>query len=150
MKQKIKLLFVLLFAGILGANAQQTQDGSQGRPRRTVEERVDLVMEKVTSSLQLTATQKTDAAATFTEYFKANEKLMQGLEPGTRPDRDAMMKNIDARDVKLKTIFTTEQFTKFKSEIEPSMRRGGGGQRPSGDKPSEKAVDKTTDKPADK
>ena len=89
-----------------------------------------MVMDKVNSELQLTATQQPAAEATFTEYFKANAKLMEGLEPGTRPDRAEMMKLMDARDAKLKGIFTEEQFKKFKDEIEPSMRRGGGAPKP--------------------
>ena len=146
MKQKITLLLVLIITGILGSQAQQ-QDQAQPRPRRTVEERVKMVMDKVIPDLQLTTQQQTDVTATFSDYFKANEKLMQGLEPGTRPDRDAMMKNMDARDAKLKVNLTEAQYKKFKDEIEPSMRRPGG-QRPAGDKPvgDKQPAPKATDK----
>ena len=136
MKQKIMLMLLVVFTGILGTRAQ-VQDQSQPRPRRTVEERVKMVMAKLTLELQLNATQQPAAEATFTEYFKATSKLMEGLEPGTRPDRAEMMILSEARDVKLKTTLTEVQFKKFKDEIEPTMRRGGGGQRP-----AEKAPEK--------
>ena len=136
MKQKIKLLLLFVFAGIIGSQAI-AQDQTSIRPRRTVEERVKIVMDKLTTELQLTATQQPDVQATFTDFYKANEKLMAGMEPGTRPDRSEMMKLMEARDAKLKTNLTEAQYKKFKDEVEPSMRRGGGGQRPPGDKPAD-------------
>jgi len=59
---------------------------------------------------------------------------------GGQPDREKMMseskKLADERDVKLKAIFTADQFKKWKDEIEPSLRPqrggGGGGNRPPG------------------
>ena len=49
-------------------------------------------------------------------------------------DRDAMMAKrkelSDARDEKLKKIFTADQFKKFKEEVEATLRpqrQGGGG-----------------------
>ena len=121
MKNKLKLLMLLMFAGILSLHAQQ-----QGFQRRTVDERVKSTMERITDSLKLSEAQQKDAAVTFTEYFKSMEKLREGMEPGVRPDKSDFEKIIATRDEKLKTIFTVEQFKQFKEVLEPSMRKPRG------------------------
>ena len=141
MKQKITMLVALVLMGALSLQAQQ-QDQGQPRPRRSVEERVKLIMDKLNTDLQLNATQQTSVSGTFTDYFKTNEKLMQGMEPNTRPDRSELMKNLEARDAKLKGVLSESQYKKFKDEIEPTMRRQRG-PRPDGDKPG---GDKSKDK----
>jgi 5'-deoxynucleotidase YfbR-like HD superfamily hydrolase len=131
MKNKLKLLMLFMFAGILSLQAQQ-----QGFQRRTVEERVKSTLEKISDSLKLSAAQQKDATTTFTEYYKSMEKLREGMEPGVRPDKADFEKIIAARDEKLKTIFTPEQFKQFKEVLEPSMRRprGDRGQGSNGDR----------------
>jgi len=121
MKNKLKLLMLLMFAGILGLQAQQ-----QGFQRRTVEERVKSTMEKISDSLKLSSAQQGDAANTFTEYYKAMEKLREGMAPGTRPERADFEKITSERDAKLKIIFTEVQYKQFKDVLEPSMRRPRG------------------------
>ena len=79
MKNKFTLLVVLLFAGILSTQAQGQ--------RRTIEERVQMTVSRVTDSLSLSAAQKTDAQNTFTEYYTSMDKLREGLEPGKRPEK---------------------------------------------------------------
>ena len=121
MKNKIGLLLVLLFAGIFSLQAQQ-----QGFQRRTIEERVKMIMDRISDSLQLSAPQQTDAAQTFTEFYKAMEKLREGMAPGTRPERSDFEKIMTDRDAKLKAIFTEQQYKKYKEELEPAMRRPRG------------------------
>lgn len=41
---------------------------------------------------------------------------------GERPDRSVFEKMTADRDEKLKAIFTAEQFTKFKNELEATLR----------------------------
>lgn len=41
---------------------------------------------------------------------------------GNRPDRSEFQKLTDGRDAKLKDIFTPDQYTKFKNEVEESLR----------------------------
>ena len=127
MKSKITLLVVLLFAGILSTQAQQGQGGQ----RRTAEERTKSTIDRLNDSLKLSAAQKTDIDAVYLEFYKGQDKLREGLEPGARPDRAEMDKVTEARDAKLKIILKGEQFTKLK-EMEAAMRNRGGGQRPPG------------------
>ena len=128
MKSKILLFAMLMFAGVFSSQAQQ---GQGGQPRRTAEERAKLNVERISDSLKLSAAQKTDLEPVYLEYFKAQDKLREGLAPGTRPERTDMEKLAEARDAKLKIILKEEQFTKLK-ELEAAMRNRGGQQRPPG------------------
>ena len=114
-----------MFAGILSTQAQQGQ-------RRTPEERTKMSVDRAFDSLKLSAVQKTDIEPVYFEYYKAMDKLREGLAPGTRPERADMDKLTEARDAKLKIILKEDQFAKLK-EMEAAMRnRGGNGQRPPG------------------
>ncbi len=125
---KIKLTFVMLFlfAGIVSIQAQQ-----QGFQNRTVEERVKFTMARLSDSLQLSETAKGSVDSAFTDYYKAMDKLREGLAPGTRPAREDMQKIAADRDAKLKLVMTEEQFKKFKDNEEKMrqqrMQRQGGG-----------------------
>ena len=43
-------------------------------------------------------------------------------DSGNRPDRSAFEKLMEDRDAKLKGIFTDDQYTKFKNEVEQTLR----------------------------
>jgi DUF4097 and DUF4098 domain-containing protein YvlB len=128
MKTKIVLIAVMLFVGSMAANAQG------GFPRRTVEERVKAVDEKI-AVFNLEKSKKDQADTVFTQYFKAadakREEMMNGGSPDREKMRSEMQKLSGDRDDKLKSIFTEDQFKKWKDEIEPSLRpqrpNGGGG-----------------------
>ncbi|MEP6616737.1 MAG: hypothetical protein ABJA57_09175 [Ginsengibacter sp.] len=126
MKNKIWLVLVFMLAGILSLQAQQ-----QGFQKRTIEERVTSTMDKISDSLQLSTPQKTDAANTFSDYYKAMDKMREGMAPGTRPERSDFEKMITERDAKLKIIFTEAQYKKYKEQLEPAMRHSRG-DRPQG------------------
>ncbi len=127
MKLKHALLAVVLMSAALFAQAQP------GGQRRTVEERVKMVHEKIDSAFKLDADKLAKVDAAFTKYYKDQDKLREEMmSGGERPDFQAMREKMqpltDARDKELKTILTDEQFKKWKEEIEPAMmpRRGGG------------------------
>jgi len=131
MKKTIFLLLAIAVTGVYTVNAQG--GGGGGFQRRTVEERVKMVMDKI-ADFKLEKAKADDADSAFTTYYRAQEKMMQDMRAGGgQPDRDKMRESMQKlageRDDKLKTIFTADQFKKWKDEIEPSMRpqRGGGG-----------------------
>ena len=96
---------------------------AQGMQRRTVPERVKDAMDKITPALNLNATQQAQTDSAFTDYYNAQMKMFQDARSsGERPDRSQFQKLTDDRDAKLKTIFTDEQYTKFKNEVEESLR----------------------------
>ena len=125
------LFLAVLFAGNAIIHAQP----GGGFQRKTVEERVAIAHSKIDSAFKLDAAKLVQVDAEFTTFYKAQEAKRQELmSGGGMPDRETMMaefkKLSDARDEKLKTIFTEEQFKKWKDEIEPMLRpqrpQGGG------------------------
>ena len=128
-KSKIGLLIVLMMSAAMMVNAQ-------GGGRRTVEDRVKSVHEKLDSAFKLEADKQAKVDTVFVNYYRQQDKIREEMRSGgDRPDfqamREKMQPAIDARDKELKTLLTEEQFKKWKDEIEPSMmqRRGGGGGR---------------------
>ena len=84
--------------------------------------------------LNLDAEAKAKTEIIISEFNTASQKAMTELrESGA--DRETMMAKrkefTDARDAKLKAIFTEAQMKQWKDEIEPSLRpqrpAGGGG-----------------------
>ena len=115
----MKLKFKLLIAFILLATAGVYAQGFQ---RQTVPERVKTTMEKL-QPLQLNQTQIQQTDSVFTNFYTSQNKMREDARAsGTRPDRSVFEKMSSDRDEKLKTIFTADQFTKFKNEIEATLR----------------------------
>ncbi len=128
MKNKFLIVACLLFCVTL-VNAQG--GGGGGFQRRTVEERVKTIHEKMDSAFKPGAKKLTDIDSLFSTYYKAQDKLREEMmSGGERPDpqmmREKMQPFVTERDDKLKKVLTEEQFKKWKDEIEPSMRRPGG------------------------
>ena len=116
MKSKISMLVALLFAVTMGVNAQ-------GMQRRTVEERVKSVMDKLTDSLTLDQSQQDKTSAVFKDYYTAQDKMREDARAsGNRPDRSEFEKMMNDRDEKLKAIFTDDQYKKYKDHVEASLR----------------------------
>jgi hypothetical protein len=115
MKTKIGLLLSFILMATISSFAQAPQ-------RRTVEERVKSVMEKLSAlNLDQSQTQKTDSV--FMEYYKAQDKMREEARAsGERPDRSVFEKMTNDRNEKLKAIFTADQFTKYKNEVEATLR----------------------------
>lgn len=125
MKLKFGFFLTLMIAGAFVANAQ-------GGFRRTVEERVKSVHEKMDSAFKLDSEKQAKVDSVFTNYYKQQDKTREEMRSGgERPNfqvmREKMQPAIEARDKELKTLLTDEQFKKWKEEIEPAMmsRRGG-------------------------
>ena len=118
----------MAIAAMFSITAVNAQGG--GGPRMTPEERIKFTIEKM-APLNLDAATKVKSDAIITDYINESQKAMDELR-ASGADRDAMMARrkefADARDVKLKAIFTEAQFKQWKDEIEPSLRP----QRPAG------------------
>jgi periplasmic protein CpxP/Spy len=127
MKRQIAAVLITALFSIGTASAQ----GGGGGPRKTVPERVKEVMEKLVD-FKLDKAKSDQADSIFTGFYTSQQKMMEEMRAGgAMPDREVMKANrqklVDERDVKLKTVFTEDQFKKWKEEIEPSMRQGRGG-----------------------
>ncbi len=130
---KTKIILVISFF-ILGAIAANAQGGFQ---RRTVEERLQIVNQKLDSAFKLDKAKLTDADSAFANYYRAADKLRDymmsgGGQPDFQAMREKMQPLMDERDKKLQTILTADQFKTWKEAIESSMRphrQGSGGNR---------------------
>ncbi len=120
MKKQFLLLAAVFFMGFSAANAQ-----GGGMQRQTPEERTKATMEKL-APLQLNADQTTKTTAVFSDSYTAQQKAMEDMRASGSFDREAFMAKRkewdEARDLKLKAIFTAEQFKKWQDEVEPSLR----------------------------
>lgn len=129
MKTKISMLVALLFGLTVGVNAQ-------GMQRRTVEERVKSAMDKMVAPLTLDQAEQDKTSAVFTDFYTAQDKMREDARAsGNRPDRSVYEKMMNDRDDKLKTIFTDDQYKKYKDQVEATLRpqrQQGGGMQSSG------------------
>jgi hypothetical protein len=129
MKKQIVLVAI---AAILGVTAASAQPG--GFQRRTVEERVAGVHQKLDSAFKLDAAKMTQVDTVFTNYYKTVDKAREDMMASGSTDRDAMrakMQDMAAdRDSKLKQIFTEDQMKTWKDSIEPSLRPQRGNRPP--------------------
>ena len=131
MKTKVLLATSFFLFGVLAVNAQG------GFQRRTVEERVQIVQQKLDSAFKLDKTKLGDADSAFATYYRATDKIRdEMMSGGGQPDfqafREKMQPFMDERDKKLQGILTADQYKAWKEQIEPSLRprrQGGGGNR---------------------
>lgn len=116
MKRKITTLFAFILIATTGIYAQ-------GMQPRSVPERVKATMDKITPALNLNASQQTSTETVFTDFYTAQMKMFQDARSsGEMPDRSQFQKLADDRDAKLKNIFTADQYTKYKDEVEATLR----------------------------
>ena len=115
---------ILLFAAavVFSITSLMAQGGMQ---RQTPEERTKAAIEKM-APLNLDADTKAKTEIILTDFFTAQQKAMQEMRASGNPDREAFMAKrkelAEARDAKLKLIFTQEQMKKWVDEIEPGLR----------------------------
>ena len=128
-----KQILVAAVAALFSVTAVNAQGGGQ---RRTPEERVKIVHEKMDSAFKLEAAKQKQVDDIFLAFYQDSDKKMEEMRAGGGQfDRDAWnaarTKMTDDRDAKLKGILTEAQLKTWKEQIEPSMRpqrgnRGGG------------------------
>lgn len=122
MKKTIFILVALLFAGSATLMAQ-----GGGFPRRTIEERVQIIHAKMDSAFKPEPAKLTQVDSLFANYYRSTDKVREEMTGGGgQPDFQAMREKMqpltEARDEKLKPIIGDENFKTWKEVIEPSMR----------------------------
>ncbi len=124
-----KQLLLITFATLTSITAVNAQGG--GGQRQTPEERTKATIEKM-ASLNLDAATKVKTEVIIADFNNAQQQMMDDMRASGSFDRETMMEKrkelSDARDGKLKLIFTEAQMKQWKDEIEASMRP----QRPAG------------------
>jgi periplasmic protein CpxP/Spy len=125
--KKMLLIAPLFLAIAISASAQG------GFQRRTIEERVQMVHQKIDSAFKLDKAKLADVDSVFANYYRAGDKLREEMMAGGgQPDFQAMREKMqpltEERDKKLQGLLTEDQYKIWKDAIEPSMRpqrRGG-------------------------
>jgi len=128
-----KQLVLMAFAAIFSLTGVYAQGGGGGGQRMSPEDRIKFIIEKM-APLKLDDATKAKADVIIADFVNTQQKANDEIR-ANGGDRDAMMAKrkelSDARDVKLKAIFTEAQMKQWKDEIEPSLRpqrpAGGGG-----------------------
>jgi len=124
-------MVVAVTISITSVNAQ----GGGNFQRRTPEERLKIVHDKLDSAFKLDAATMTKADDVFLTFYKDSDKKMDEIRSagGAREEMmAARQKLMEERDAKLKGVLTEAQMKIWKDQIEPAMRpqrpAGGGGQ----------------------
>jgi hypothetical protein len=126
-----KQLFLMVFAAAVSITSVNAQGGGNFQ-RRTPEERLKVVHDKLDSAFKLEAAVMTKVDEIFLTFYKDSDKKMEEIRSGGG-GREEMMaarqKLVEERDQKLKGVLSETQMKTWKDEIEPSMRpqRPGGG-----------------------
>ena len=116
MKGRITMLTVciLLVAGSIHAQKMQ---------RRAPSEEVKITMAQITAPLKLDASQIIRTDSVFADFYRDQNKIFEEARlAGMQPGRASFQKILDERDAKLKLIFTPDQYTFFKNEVEDKLR----------------------------
>jgi len=128
MKKQFVLMAVAALFSFTAANAQG------GFQRRTIEERMKTIHEKLDSAFKLEAPKMALVDSAFLAYYKASDAARDEMMASGSTDREAMRAKMQefsaARDEKLKKILTDDQMKTWKETIEPSMRPQRGNRPP--------------------
>ena len=119
MKKQILLLVAAICFTITSLMAQENMQ------RQTPEDRTKTAMEKM-APLNLDTATKAKTQVIIADFYTAQQNAMKEMSASGNMDREAMMAKrkelAEARDGKLKLIFTQEQLKKWIEEIEPGLR----------------------------
>src|SRR5258706_13342972 len=112
MKKRSLLFAVILLAGTIAANAQGGGGGGNF-PRRTVEERVQSIHQKMDSAFKLDKAKLTQIDSVFANYYRSTDKMREELM-AAGGDRSAMREKMqpltDSRDKELGTLLSEADF----------------------------------------
>lgn len=124
----------MVFAAAISISSVNAQGGGGNFQRRTPEERMKMVHDKLDSAFKLDAAIMAKVDEVFLTFYKNSDAKMDELRSaggGREEMMAARQKLVEERDQKLKGILSEAQMKTWKEQIEPSMRPqrpGGGGQ----------------------
>jgi protein CpxP len=131
-----KQILIAAVAALFSVTAVNAQGGGGNFQRRTPEERLKPIHEKIDSAFKLDAAKMKQVDDIFLNSFKDSDKKMDDMRAGGGTfDRDAWntarQKMTDERNEKLKAVLTADQMKIWIDQIEPTTRpqrgnRGGG------------------------
>lgn len=118
MKKQFLLFIATAFLGISSLMAQES------RQRLTPEEKTKDAMSKM-AAFDLKGKVREEVQGIFMDFYTAQQTAMQDAR-AAGADRNAIMEKrkalTDVRDKKLKEVLTDEQYKKWVTDIEPTMK----------------------------
>ena len=121
----MKKQFLLFVAATLISISSLMAQGQPGAQRMSVEERTKSTMEKF-APFNLSGDATTKVREIIIEFYKNQQSAMEEMRAAGTVDRTAAMEKRKAlaeeRDTKLKKVLTAEEYSKWVSDIEPSLR----------------------------
>ena len=125
-----KTIIAIMLVSCIGTFSTFAQGGG-GFQMPTPEERVKRVNFKMDSAFKLDETKMKQVEALYLDFYKQQDKVreevMAGGGGGFQAMQEAMKPYQEALDAKLKPIVGDDNFKIWKEQIEPTLRRRGGG-----------------------
>lgn len=125
-----KTIIAIMLVSCIGTFSTFAQGGG-GFQMPTPEERVKRVNFKMDSAFKLDETKMKQVEALYLDFYKQQDKVreevMAGGGGGFQAMQEAMKPYQEALDAKLKPILGDDNFKIWKEQIEPTLRRRGGG-----------------------
>ena len=125
-----KTIIAIMLVSCIGTFSTFAQGGG-GFQMPTPEERVKRVNFKMDSAFKLDETKMKQVEAPYLDFYKQQDKVreevMAGGGGGFQAMQEAMKPYQEALDAKLKPILGDDNFKIWKEQIEPTLRRRGGG-----------------------
>ncbi|MEO6669077.1 MAG: hypothetical protein ABIN36_06355 [Ferruginibacter sp.] len=114
-----------LFVAAMAISISSLMAQAPARTMSTPEERTKQTMEKL-ADFNLKQDARTKVESILTDFYKSQQTAMQEMRTAGNNDRSAIQDKrkelAEARDSKLKQVFTAEEYAKWISDIEPSLR----------------------------
>ena len=114
-----------LFVAAMAISISSLMAQAPARSMPAPEERTKQTMEKL-ADFNLKQDARTKVESILTDFYKAQQTAMQEMRASGSTDRSAFQEKrkqlAEERDSKLKQVFTTEEYAKWISDIEPSLR----------------------------
>ncbi|MEO8769790.1 MAG: hypothetical protein ABI402_06890 [Ferruginibacter sp.] len=114
-----------LFVAAMAISISSLMAQAPARQMPTPEERTKVTMEKL-ADFNLKTDVRTKVETILTDFYKAQQSAMQEMRANGGGDRTAFQDKrkqlAEERDGKLKQVLTAEEYGKWISDIEPSLR----------------------------
>lgn len=127
-----KTIVAVMLVSCIGTLSTFAQGGGGGFQMPTPEERVKRVHFKIDSAFKLDEPKLKQVDTLFLDYYQKQDKVREELNAaggggGFQEMQEKMKPYHDELDSKLKPILNDDNFKIWKEQIEPTLRRRGGG-----------------------
>ncbi|MCW5907940.1 MAG: hypothetical protein KIS94_08790 [Chitinophagales bacterium] len=116
--RKLFVSLSLVLAVFVAGAQSRTESGAAGSAPKTIEQKVDEAMVKITEKLSLTSQQQSRIKPLMSDFFKTKDQMSALKESNNEEYRAKMTTAAEALIAKLKTILDAKQVTAFNNLLE--------------------------------